>query len=117
MSTFFQTLIDRLHFLQLKPKKWQNSDDRLPVVDDIVLFKYGENNAKTDWKLGRVKSIKKGVASIQFVSKLPRSGKTSLNELDRSFRDVVILFSENELFVNSKHYFNQASSMIITIEI
>ena len=117
MSTFFQTLLDRLHFLQFKPKKWQKSDDRLPKVDDVVLFKYGENNAKVDWKLGRIKSIKKGVASIQFVSKLPRSGKVSLNELDRSFRDVVILFSENELFINSKEYFHQSTSMLICYDI
>ena len=38
MSAFFQILMDRLHHLQLKPKKWLNSDARPPKTNDIVLF-------------------------------------------------------------------------------
>ena len=113
MSTFFQTLVDRLHFLQFKPKKWQNSDVRLPVQNDIVLFKHKETNAQTDWKLGRITSISNGTATIQYVFKKSSSAKHSLNELKRSFRDVVILFSEHELFINSAEYFTQISSMTV----
>ena len=54
MSAFFQILMDRLHHLQLKPKKWLNNDIRPPQIDDVVLFKFSESNSEVVWKLGRL---------------------------------------------------------------
>ena len=105
MSLFFQTLIDRLHFLQFKPKKWSNTDSRLPKVDDTVLFKFNESNSHLDWKLGIIVEVEDRKAKIMYNAKANIDAVPTKMYVHRCFRDIVILFSEKEIFVNSKQYF------------
>ena len=110
MSLFFQTLVDRLHFLQFKPRKWPNTDSRLPKVDDTVIFKFNESNSHLDWKLGRVVEVFDRKAKLMYNAKSHPDAIPTKLFLHRCFRDIVILFSEKEIFLNSKQYFNNVLS-------
>ena len=105
MSTFFQTLIDSLHHFQVKPSKWGTTSKRIPKVDDIVLFKYCESNSGLDWKLGRVVQVDQRNAQIMYSLKTDKKSIPTMKFLKRSFRDVVIIFSEAEIYQNSEEYF------------
>jgi hypothetical protein len=108
MSIFFQTLIDRLHFLNLKPKKWTQTDDRTPILCDIVMFVFNESNAGTDWKLGKVIEVQDRKVRIMYSAKSEIKAIPSKKFVWRSFRQVSILFSESDTFVNSSKYFSEA---------
>jgi hypothetical protein len=109
MSLFFQTLMDRLHFLQYKPNKWKSSDERLPLKDDIVIFKYNESNSGLDWKVGKVISADGRKAEIQYITKTDPKAKSAKRSVFRSYRDMSILFSEKDTFINSNQYFSEIS--------
>ena len=110
MSAFFQMLVNRLHFFQLKPNKWNKSDIRPAKVDDIVLFKFNESDNSPEWKLGRVLKSDTRKLSIMYSKKASSQSIPIMRFVERSPRDTVILFSENELFVNSSDYFSNVLS-------
>ena len=100
-------MVDRLHFLQFKPKKWSNTDVRTPKVDDMVLFKFNESNSHLDWKLGRIIEVHDRKAKIMYNAKAHPDAVPTKLFLHRCFRDIVILFAEKDIFVNSKSYFEK----------
>ena len=105
MSAFYKVLVDNLHHFQTKPSKWGSTSSRLPLVDDIVLFKFNESNADIEWKLGRVVKTSDRNATIMYSLKKDPKAIPTMKFLSRSLRDIVILFSETDIYQNSKSYF------------
>ena len=105
MSAFYRILIDNLHHFQTKPSKWGSTSTRLPKVDDVVLFKFNENNAAVDWKLGRVVKTTDRNAMIMYTLKSDSKAIPTMKFLTRSLRDIVILLSEKDIYLNSNDYF------------
>ena len=105
---WYQTFIDNIHNLALKPSKW-NISSRKPVCDDIVLFTYndsGYGKNEIDWKLGRVTKVFERKVEITFLGKVTRSGVTKMHTLERNPRDISILFSTEDFAVNTLDHYN-----------
>ena len=105
--------MDRNHFLSLKKNKWLSTDNRLPQVDDIVLFLFSDNPAITDadaWKLGRVVEVMATRCRIMYPSKSKRLEIPKRKFVERSFRDIVILLGEKDIHLNSSEYFEGITS-------
>ena len=57
------------------------------------------------WKLGKVLERKGHKVKIQSFTKKSKRSKVMESTFDRNVRDVSIVFSADELYVNSRHYF------------
>ena len=102
-AVWFQLFIDNVHMFQMRPDKW-SSNSRLPLENDIILFVFTDANyakEKVNWKLGKVLSCKDGKVEILYVSKISKTGNSKMGRLTRSVRDVSIVFSIGELFINT----------------
>ena len=75
-----------------------------------MIFKFNETNSQLDWKLGRVVEVFDRKAKIMYNAKAHVDAIPTKMFLHRCFRDIVILFSENEIFVNSNQYFQNSLS-------
>ena len=102
-QSWYQLFIDQIHLLAPKPPKWE-STGRLPVPNDIVLFVVDDSEfgkkGKT-WKLGRVLEANTSKVKIEYT----KGTKSKRSTLECNPRDVSILFSQDELFINSSIYF------------
>lgn len=106
-QTWYQLFIDHIHLLSLKPAKWDTTG-RLPKVDDTVLFVFldsGYGKRDKSWKLGRVVQTSPTKVEIEYYIKSEKGGKMKPKTLTRSPRDISILFSLDELFINSREHF------------
>ena len=112
MSAFFQILVDRLHHFQAKPPKWQRSSPRLPKVNDIVLFTFTDSKIDPHWKIGRIVEAEQRSVTIMYATRLKPNAMPTMSTVKRSPRQVVIIFSENELRPNSSEYFAQFSKPV-----
>ena len=104
--TWFQLFIDNIHMFTLKPNKW-NTSTRLPVIDDVVLFTLndsGYEKSSIEWKLGRISQCLDRKVEITFVSRVSKLGNVTKTKLIRSIRDVSIVFSVDELFINTNRH-------------
>jgi hypothetical protein len=103
---WFQLFIDNIHMFTLKPDKW-NSNGRLPVIDDVVLFTLndsGYDKSSVEWKLGMVSQCLERKVEITFISKISKTGNVTKSKLIRSIREVSIIFSVDELFINTNQH-------------
>ena len=110
-NTWLQLFIDNIHFLTLKPDIWRNSS-RLPIIDDIVLFVYsdsGQGKESITWKLGKVVEVMPRKVKIQFSKREGNLEISRLCTLDRSIRDISILFSSDEFLINTSDHFQEIS--------
>ena len=111
---FLKLIMDRAHQLIYSWRgKWNKSDDRIPVVDDIVLFRFSDNESlreQEQWKLGRVVSTTPTRSRIMYPAKSQRLEIPKMKFLERSHRDVVILAGEDDPDLNSEEYFQQIIS-------
>ena len=110
-NTWLQLFIDNIHFLTLKPDIWRNSS-RLPIIDDIVLFVYsdsGQGKESITWKLGKVVEVMPRKVKIQFSKREGNLEISKLCTLDRSIRDISILFSSDEFLINTSDHFQEIS--------
>ena len=106
-KTWYQLFIDNIHMLQVRPDKW-SVNTRVPVVDDIVLFVLNDSEytkSGSTWKLGKVLSCEKRKVTISYVSKVTKTGQTTMSNLSRGIRDVSIIFSIDELFINTTDHY------------
>ena len=65
---WYGTFIENIHMLDLRPNKWLKNN-RLPVLDDIVLFvfnasEYGKGGM--DWRLGKITGVKGTQVSVTY---------------------------------------------------
>ena len=105
-AVWFQLFIDNVHMFQMRHDKW-SSNIRLPIENDIVLFVFTDANYakdKINWKLGRVLSCLNGKVELSYVSKISKTGISKMGYLTRSVRDVCIVFSIGELFINTSEH-------------
>ena len=79
----------------------------MPIVNDTVLFKFNESNSELTWKLGKVTDVNSRRLIITYSIKTDRNSIPKMKFVERSPRDVVILFSEGELYQNSREYFSE----------
>ena len=106
-KTWYTLFMENIHMLQVRPDKWC-TNSRLPCTNDVVLFvlndsEYSKNGAT--WKLGKVLSCEARKVTVSYVSKISKTGIPTLSTLNRGIRDISIIFSIDELFVNtSEHY-------------
>ena len=106
---WFQLFIDNIHYLTLKPDIWRESS-RLPIMNDIVLFLYndsGQGKEPDTWKLGKVVSVSSRKVTVSFSGRQSKSAVASMRTLERSMRDVSILFSADEFRINTNDHFNE----------
>ena len=117
-STFLQILVDRIHYFNYRPKKWLYSSEVPPRVDDIVLFlmEDGKVSADNDWKLGRIIEVHDRKVRVMYPSKKTPNHIITWKFVDRNWRDVSILVAENELYLNSKDYFESIKKKVDTEE-
>ena len=105
-KTWFQLFIDNIHMFTLRPDKW-NDNSRLPVIDDVVLFTFndsGYEKSNIEWKLGLISQCLERKVEITYVSKISKTGNVTKSKLLRSIRDVSIIFSVDELFINTNQH-------------
>ena len=106
-TVWYQLFCDNIHMLMLRPDKW-NKNGRQPVVDDIVLFVFTDGSHSKHgivWKLGKVLNCSDKKVEILYVSKISKTGNVTKSKLSRSVRDVSIVFSVGELFINSNDHY------------
>ena len=111
-KTWYQMLLDRLHQLILKPSKWLHSD--IPNIDDIVLFIYLDNLRSKDqavWKLGKVISIhpSQRKVTIAFPDRSSPTTIPKLRTLNRSIREISIIYSVKDLPLNTTEHFESTT--------
>ena len=106
--TWYTMFIENIHELMVKPDKWDKSGVQ-PKEEDIVMFVFndsGYSKESTTWKLGRVIKAQNRKVIIEYVSKVSTQGKSTLAQISRNPRDVSILFSADQLFINTKDHFS-----------
>ena len=106
--TWYTLFIENIHELMVKPDKWDRSGAQ-PREEDIVMFVFndsGYSKESTTWKLGRVVKIQPRKVIIEYVSKVSIQGKSTLAQISRNPRDVSILFSADQLFINTNDHFS-----------
>jgi len=111
---WYQLFIQNIHLLTLKPDKWV-SDSRKPVVDDVVLFTFNESGYSKEsitWKLGKVTQVYSRKVAISYVANTTKKGPVTLSVVEQNFRDVSILFSVEELRLNSLGHFKSIQNGI-----
>lgn len=118
-KAWYKLFMDQIHLLSLKPSKWETSG-RQPQMGDIVLFVFtdsGYSKADKKWKLGEVVNASVTKVEIEYISKIKNSGETTLksgeatrSRITRNPREVSILFSLSELYINSSEYFQRINA-------
>ena len=106
-SFWYQEFLDNIHMLMLKPKKFLVNSTP-PKVDSIVLFTLLDglySKQETCWKLGKVTEVEDRRAKISYVSKIPKLGNPVTSEVYRNFRDISVIYSVNEVFINTNDHF------------
>jgi len=105
--SWYQTFMDNVHLLNLRPNKWLRSS-RSPIINDIVLFVFNDGNLtkeSTTWKLGKVSKLENNRVSITYFTK--SNGKEQV--LVRSIRDISIVYSVGEMMINTLDHFNDCA--------
>ena len=77
------------------------------MIDDVVLFTLndsGYEKSNVEWKLGLVSQCLERKVEITFVSKISKTANITKSKLVRSIRDVSIIFSVDELFINTNQH-------------
>lgn len=98
--------MDNIHMLTLKPDKWSKSTD-LPNIGDVVLFVFNDSSySKSDvlWKLGKVSEVKPRKITVKYFVKTDGKGLSIMNEVVRNPRDVSIIYSIDQLCMNTKDH-------------
>ena len=105
MESFYGILISRIQELVPRPRKWNQTDEIQPKKNDIVLFIFNDNNAGTEWRLGRVLKNMGHRVRLSYLRKTSPESVPNIGILERSVRDVCIIHAEGELDLNSKEHF------------
>ena len=81
--------------------------DRLPEIDDIVLFEFNDGNCSKEpisWKLGKVMNVTGTKVTLKY-SIRTRSEQTVV----RSLRDISIVYSVGEMLSNTVDHFEKCT--------
>ena len=106
-KVWYSMFMENIHELMVKPDKWDISGVQ-PKEEDIVMFIFtdsGHSKEEITWKLGRVTKVMPRKVTIEYVSKVSIQGKSTLSQVSRNPRDISILFSVDQLFINTNDHF------------
>ena len=106
--TWYTLFIENIHMLTMKANKW-NKTDKLPAVGDVVLFTMtdgGVGKNEMIWKLGKIVSTEPRKLKIFYFSNVNHAETVKLSEVIRNPRNVSVVCSADELFVNTKYHYN-----------
>ena len=81
--------------------------DRLPEIDDIVLFEFNDGNCSKEpisWKLGKVMNVTGTKVTLKY-SIRTRSEQTVV----KSLRDISIVYSVGEMLSNTVEHFEKCT--------
>ena len=105
---WYQSFIDNVHLLNLRPNKWLKSS-RLPNVNDVVIFVFNDSNYTKEsayWRLAKVVEVQGSKVVLKYGIKANRMGQT----LTRSVRDISIVYSVGEMLINTRGHFDECSN-------
>ena len=105
---WYQILIDNIHMLDLSPNKGLKNS-RLPVLDDIVLFMFNDleyGKGGMDWRFGKITGVKGSQISVTYSVRGATAKVPPMHTVQRSTRDVSILYSAGDLMVNTREHFS-----------
>jgi len=83
---------------------------RLPKVNDLVIFVFNDSNhtkGSINWKLGKVVGVKGNKVSLKYSIKATGVEQT----LERSLRDISIVYSVGEFLINTLDHFDECSKL------
>ena len=106
---WYQSFMENVHLLNLRPNKWLKSS-RLPKVNDLVIFVYNDSNytkESTTWKLGRIVDVLGTKVSLKYSVKTNGVEQT----LVRSMRDISIVYSVGEMLINTRDHHDECSKL------
>ena len=107
-QAWYQLFMDDIHNINLRPDKWMKTTP-MPVVGDIVMFVMNDSKASKEarqWKLGRVHNVSNRSISIQYSNSSNKSQQSTKHTVERNPRDVSIIVALEDLYTNSRTYFN-----------
>ena len=110
-SLWYQVFLDNIHMLMLKPLKFLKSSEP-PTVNSIVLFTLLDglySKQLTVWKLGKVIEVENRRVKISYASMIPKIGNPTKCEIYRNFREVSIIYSVDDVFINTTEHFCNAT--------
>ena len=99
--------MDNIHELMVKPDKWDITGIQ-PKLEDIVMVIFNDSGYSKEqrvWILGRVTQVQPRKITIEYVSKVSIQGILTLDSVSGNPRDISILFSTEELFINTPEHF------------
>ena len=104
---WYGLLLDRIHHLVEKPRKWELGGETNFAIYDVVLFRHLDamSTKMETWKIGRIISISPNGRRLEI--KYPTLGLTSLADaptVKRSPRDCVLIAKETDLDLNSNKF-------------
>ena len=94
--------------LDLRPNKWLKNS-RLPVLDDIVLFVFNDSDygkAGMDWRLWKITAVQGTQVSVMNSLRGEKAKLPTMHTVQRSARDVSIIYSAVDLLVNTRENFS-----------
>ena len=105
---WYRIFIDNTHMLDLRPNKWLKNS-RLPVLNYIVLFVFNDSEygkGGMDWRLGKITAVKGSQISVTYSVRVAKAKVPPMHTVQRSARDVSILYSAGDLMVNTRKDFS-----------
>ena len=109
---WYQLFIDEIHNINLRPDKWKKSSP-LPAVGDVVLFVMNDSSyvkGGRQWRIGRITGVEKRSVTIQYVNVSTKSRKPTTHTVQRNPRDITIVVALEDLYTNSKQYFQHCNA-------
>ena len=106
-TLWYSIFMDNIHEMMVKPDKW-NITGTQPKLGDIVMFVFNDSGYSKElrtWKLGRVTQVQPRKITVEYVSKVSIQGISTMGSVSRNPRDISILFSTDELFINTPEHF------------
>ena len=107
-KVWYSMFIENIHEIMVKPDKWDITGVQAKE-EDVVMFIFtdsGYSKENITWKLGRVIKALPRKVTIEYVSRISIQGKSTLAQVSRNPRDISILFSVDQLFINTNDHFN-----------
>ena len=104
----YKIFMDNIHMLDLRLNKWMKYS-RLPVLDVLVLFVFNDSEYGTggmDWRLGKITGVKGSQISVTYSVRGAKAKVPPMHAVQRSTRDVSILYSAGDLMVNTREHFS-----------
>ena len=105
---WYRIFIENIHMLDLGPNKWLKNS-RLPITDDIVLSVFNDSEygkGGMDWRLGKITAVKETQVSVTYSLRGSKAKVPPMHSVQRSSRDISILYSTGDLLVNTREHFS-----------